>query len=527
MPPTQGAYERTFGEPAGNGQPPHTPRRTIPSDNRYTFGKSQQGYDPPDADDSSSSSDSESSHRKTPQNRQTPRDGGPPSGRPPPGGGGPPGGNGPPSGGPPRGPFRTPFNNMGWPFNGQPYPAFGQQPPNQPRGGLPPGGPPGGGGPPRGGLPPLPPRGPRAQPQAQTRAFTISPYHFDPKSKADDIPFRDGNTETLMKWFKRVQEIANRSPYCFQQLGLLAPTRIKGRGAVWFNFISQQYKDRITVNWDTLKTAIATHFLNIHWYNQMKTKALGARYRQDGYSRERPTDYFYKKLELLQSVHDWTDAELIQEILDGAPDYWRTIINTTDLHELGRLQDAIMLHEHTLLWDPSADISSLSRRIRELERSRGSRNRSHQAIANEVETEELLAEANAIGAHPSIKPAHPPADNIVSKGQTPGQKGARPCRHCGSKNHWDYDCPHSDYQKKKRAFKVKFKGKGKRRFKGGARRKAQTNFIGIEPDAYEAFAAYEIAYIEATEEAPDSSSESEEEEDSNSDSDFENPEDFH
>src|ERR1700675_1185604 len=103
--------------------------------------------------------------------------------------------------------------------------------------------------------------------------------------------------------------------------------------------------------------------------------------------------------------------------------------------------------------DPNADISNLAQRIRDLEKSKGQRSsnfKSHRARVNEAHIEEVPAETNLIGAHPSIKPLHPPADNVKSKGQTPGQKGARPCRHCGSKNHWDYDCPHSDYQKKKK-----------------------------------------------------------------------------
>ena len=129
-------------------------------------------------------------------------------------------------------------------------------------------------------------------------------------------------------------------------------------------------------------------------------------------------------------------------------------------------------------------------------------------------------ETNLIGAHSSIKPSHPPADNVVSKGQTPGQKGARPCRHCGSKNHWDYDCPHSEYHKKKKEFNTKFQGKKK--FKGRFKRRARTNFVGIDPEAFSAFAAYEQAYMEADEEVDSESSSSE----SSSESGSEDSEDF-
>ena len=153
--------------------------------------------------------------------------------------------------------------------------------------------------------------------------------------------------------------------------------------------------------------------------------------------------------------------------------------------------------------------------IKDLEKERHrSNNHSHQAKVNKVESEEVPAETNLIGAHPSIKPSHPPADNVVSKGQTPSQRGARPCRHCGSKNHWDYDCPHGDYQRKKKAFKIKYKGT--RKFKGRHKRRARANLANIEPEAFPAFVAYEQAYLEAEEEDDETSTEDNSEPDTES-----------
>jgi len=52
--------------------------------------------------------------------------------------------------------------------------------------------------------------------------------------------------------------------------------------------------------------------------------------------------------------------------------------------------------------------------------------------------------ARLAGWSPSLPaPKFPRDDSVVSKGKTPEQKGARPCRHCGSGKHWDYDCPHA------------------------------------------------------------------------------------
>jgi hypothetical protein len=512
-PPPQGNYERIFGERAGHvegdDEPSRTPRRNMFPDNEWNQGnRSSRGrrtpYLPPDDDED----EEEEEEDERPPRRGYP--GGPPGGGPP--------GRGPPGGGPPGGP------RGGLP--GMPRgPPGGAPDPRRPQGG---GGPPGGGPPPP---PPPPPGGQlRQQPAQQPRAFTISPYHFDPKLKPEEIPEWDGHPDTLMKWIKQVQEIANRSQFCHQQLGTMIPGRLKGRAQNWYNFLPPLYKEQIKQNWDTFRIAMATHFLNINWYNNQKAKALNARYRQPGFERERPTDFFYRKLELLQNVHDWTDQELIQEILNSAPDYWRTIVNTTDLVDLIRLQDALQYHEHTLMKDPSADLASLSQRIRDLERGKHrSSNHSHQARANEVESQEIPAETNVIGSQPIGKPSHSPADHVVSKGQTPGQKGARPCRHCSSKNHWDYDCPHSDYQKKVKSGAFKKKGPFKRkfrRFKKGFR-KAQTKFINLDSEHWEACANYienDLERdLEAEDEDEDENSASSE---SSSDSESEHSEDF-
>ena len=106
---------------------------------------------------------------------------------------------------------------------------------------------------------------------------------------------------------------------------------------------------------------------------------------------------------------------------------------------------------------------------------------------------------------------------MSQKGQTPEQKGGRPCRHCNSKKHWDYDCPHSEYQKKlKVSNNKKTFNKNSRNFKRKFK-KAQTKFITLDSDAWEAFANFEETELleqqkDESLEDSDSSSESESEE---------------
>ncbi len=106
------------------------------------------------------------------------------------------------------------------------------------------GGPPGGGGGPPGGGRPYQPQGPRP--------FHLSPYYFDTKLKAEEIPKWNGDRDDLLEWIDQVNQLSQRSQYCHQQIGLLAPTRFTERALNWFMFLTPRTKENIPQNWDTL-----------------------------------------------------------------------------------------------------------------------------------------------------------------------------------------------------------------------------------------------------------------------------------
>jgi hypothetical protein len=177
--------------------------------------------------------------------------------------------------------------------------------------------------------------------------------------------------------------------------------------------------------------------------------------------------------------------------------------------------------------EPNNDLSEVMQRIRNLERGRnGASRRTHHVESDDLPVEEndehqKDATTNLIGSHPTVKPQYPPIDSVVSKGKTPEQKGARPCRYCGSGKHWDYDCPKGDYQKKKSQFKKgKFKTKFSKNFKQKA--KAKAHYAGIDHEAYAAFVEYDQAYYSEMETSDEEPSDSEH----LSGSEAENAEDF-
>ena len=184
---------------------------------------------------------------------------------------------------------------------------------------------------------------------------------FDLKFKMDVVPTWDGNTTTLANWLLKINLLAKRSKVIFDQLGSIVPQRFRGSAEDWFYSLPESTRDTIQVNWNTLKDAIRVHYMNRHWLDLQKAKANKVKYREAGYTRESPSEYFIRKLQLLELVFDYSDAELIAEIMAGAPVLWNTILNPRQCLRVTDLQNIIKYYEETLsqLADPMMDKSDV------------------------------------------------------------------------------------------------------------------------------------------------------------------------
>jgi len=182
---------------------------------------------------------------------------------------------------------------------------------------------------------------------------------------------------------------------------------------------------------------------------------------------------------MIQEVFDLTVSEIIMEIMNGAPQYWKVLIDTSRIVTIADLQSYIKYHEESLMRNPDTQTQDLERRLKALE------SRPTNRSAKSARTYETEAESNFIKRGPIKKTfvrAHtqfsdyqyPKNDKVVSKGKTPKDKGARACRHCGSLNHWDYNHP--------------FSGKDDRR--------AKAFLTVLDSEALEAYVAYENCYLE-------------------------------
>ena len=59
--------------------------------------------------------------------------------------------------------------------------------------------------------------------------------------------------------------------------------------------------------------------MNCMFLDKQKARANRASYHDIGNRQELPSEYLICKMELLQFVYNYTDNELINEIMEGAP----------------------------------------------------------------------------------------------------------------------------------------------------------------------------------------------------------------
>ena len=135
--------------------------------------------------------------------------------------------------------------------------------------------------------------------------------HFEDKLKLSDVPQWDSNTDTIILWISKVNNLARASSRIHDQLGAIVHWRLQGAAENWYWSLPLSYPNTIEVSWTTLKTAISHYYMNRKWLDKQKARAMHAYCWEFKHSKETPSEYYICKSELLNMVYNLDDSELI------------------------------------------------------------------------------------------------------------------------------------------------------------------------------------------------------------------------
>lgn len=90
------------------------------------------------------------------------------------------------------------------------------------------------------------------------------------------------------------------------------------------------------------------YWMNHAWLKSQKIRANQARYCEAGFTKESPSEYLIRKLNLIGLVYDYTDTETICLVMAEAPDVWQSILNVQFYTTITEFQNAVKFHEETL-----------------------------------------------------------------------------------------------------------------------------------------------------------------------------------
>ncbi|THH16803.1 hypothetical protein EUX98_g9240, partial [Antrodiella citrinella] len=197
--------------------------------------------------------------------------------------------------------------------------------------------------------PHAPPAAHRDGYSTQAALSTCQEAHFDHKLKIDIVPTWDGNSDKLATWISRVNTISKKSKTVCRQLGTIVPQRLTGDAETWYYSLTDSEREDCERGWDNMRAQIGRFHMNRAWIEKTRRRAMAIHYRDASCPNELPSQYFIRKNEMLSLVYDYSDPELIAEIMGGAPRSWKMILTPRLYDTTTELQNAIKVHEEDLL----------------------------------------------------------------------------------------------------------------------------------------------------------------------------------
>ncbi|GJF00939.1 hypothetical protein PsYK624_172430 [Phanerochaete sordida] len=286
---------------------------------------------------------------------------------------------------------------------------------------------------------------------------------IEPKFRPDNLPSWDGDAETAIDYFVRVDELAQLGGSMPQQLGMYLWTQFLSGSEVerWWFSLPEGDKSQMRTHYLAFLEGLRDQWLGEPWKFEMRQRYTEMRFRQAGHSRESPVTFTQRRLmtaRMLNMVARGPDgaplpADEVQEVYRVYSTSWNIMLKPMKLRSSMALQAIVkqLTAELLMAYEKEASrerTTTGSRRpFRSFNRtSGGSKSVSLTMTAEEAEEEEAggesmdeaVAEAFAIIRHASkrvfsvVPGKFAPRDEVKTKMCCPPPG---PCRVCSSKFH--------------------------------------------------------------------------------------------
>ena len=302
--------------------------------------------------------------------------------------------------------------------------------------------------------------------------------------KQDQLPIWDGNKDTAIEYFWKIQQLAALEGDIPVALGFWLWKSLKENSKIWMWFTTLPFSEQAKMRTHYLHylKGIKDNYLGRSWQISMNRKYENQSFRQEGFKRESPPAFIIRRImytRMLVASDDGGPTE-VYLVMQKAPISWGPILNLETIRSTSLLYSRATDHElalvHAAKYESSNVVTSdnllytLRRlgiqvdRNRPFDRSaklvtskdsKSDREEEviHESFLNQLSQDECTQEINS---DPEVLKE---AFQVLKKRQRPPPKGGypyskndhvttkmgrlppSPCKVCGSANHWDKECP--------------------------------------------------------------------------------------
>ena len=219
--------------------------------------------------------------------------------------------------------------------------------------------------------------------------------------KQDQLPVWDGNKNTAIEYFWKVQQLAALEGDIPQALGYWLWKSLKENSKIWWWFSTLPFSEQAKMRTHYLYylKGIKDNYLGRTWQINMNTKYESQSFRQEGFERESPPAFITRRImytRMLAASDDGGPME-VYLVMQKAPISWGPILNIETVRSTSLLYSRATDHEYALIHAAkyeSSNILTADNLLSTLKRLgiNTDRNRSYDRSAKLVSSNELRGE---------------------------------------------------------------------------------------------------------------------------------------